>query len=105
MAILRAVLNFVVAGALVGILAVTLMGPTLIEWDNTAGQADGMCMCGITAKRGANTLITYQMRGVAGGALLFAVLGAVVLVQRRRKLGKTPPPTTPSTPAPPTAAA
>lgn len=103
MAILRAVLNFVVAGALVGILLVTLMGPKLIEWDNTAGQADGMCMCGITAKRGADTLVTYQMRGVAGGALVGAILGAVVMV-RRRKSGVAPPagPSTPSTPAGPT---
>lgn len=101
MAMLRAVLNFVVAGALVGILAVTLMGPKLIEWDNTAGQADGMCMCGITAKRGADTLITYQMRGVVGGAALAGVLGAVIM-WRRRKSGATPAgPTTPSTPSTP----
>ncbi len=84
MAFLRAVLNFVVAGALAGILGVTLMGPKLIEWDNTAGQGDGMCICGITAKRGADTLITYQMRGTAAGAAL-GLLGGVVFFVKRRK--------------------
>ncbi|MBL8918021.1 MAG: hypothetical protein JNJ54_04100 [Myxococcaceae bacterium] len=102
MAMLRAVLNFLVGGALLGILGVTLMGPRLIEWDNTAGQGDGMCICGITAKRGADTLITYQMRGVAAGAALGAVLGAVVMVRRRKKGGTPSAPSAPSSPAAPT---
>lgn len=102
MAILRAVLNFLVGGALLGILGVTLMGPRLIEWDNTAGQGDGMCICGITAKRGADTLITYQMRGVAGGAALGAVVGAVVMVRRRKKGAPPSAPSAPSAPAAPT---
>ncbi|MBE2249459.1 MAG: hypothetical protein IAE78_07895 [Myxococcus sp.] len=96
MALLRAVLNFTVAGALLGILAVTLLGPRLIIWDNTAGSGDGMCMCGIAAGRGAETLITYQMRGVGGGAAAGALLGTLVMVQRKRKakrvLAATPPP-------------
>lgn len=99
MAVLRAVLNFVVAGALVGILTVTLVGPKLITWDNTAGNGDGMCMCGIAAGRGADTLITYQMRGVAGGALLGAIAGAVILLQRRKKVASTPAAPPPATPA------
>lgn len=91
MGIVRAVLNFVVAGALVGILAVTLLGPNMIKWDNTAGSGDGMCLCGIAAGRGADTIITYQMRGVAAGALLGAIVGAVVLVRRRKVAPVTPP--------------
>jgi hypothetical protein len=91
MAFLRAVLNFVVAGALAGILTITLAGPRLIEWDNTAGQGDGMCICGITAKRGADTLVTYQMRGTAGGALL-GLAGGVFFFVRRRKGGSPTPP-------------
>lgn len=98
MALFRAVLNFLVAGALLGILSVTLMGPKLIIWDNTAGAGDGMCMCGIAAGRGADTLITYQMRGVGGGAVVGTIIGLVVMIQRRRKGGTTPA-------APPPAAA
>ena len=98
MVLFRAVLNFMVAGALLGILAVTLMGPKLIIWDNTAGAGDGMCMCGIAAGRGADTPITYQMRGVGGGAALGTILGLVVMIQRKRKGGTTPA-------APPPAAA
>jgi hypothetical protein len=92
MAFLRAVLNFVVAGALVGILSVTLMGPKLIEWDNTAGQGDGMCICGITAKRGADTLITYQMRGTGAGAGLGLLAGVLFFMKRRK--GPAAPATT-----------
>ena len=98
MVLFRAVLNFMVAGALVGILGVTLMGPKLITWDNTAGNGDGMCLCGIAAGRGADTLITYQMRGVGGGAVLGTIVGLVVMIQRRRKGGSAPA-------APPPAAA
>lgn len=81
---LRALLNFVVAGALLGILVVTLVGPNFIAWDNTAGAATAMCLCGETARLGANTLITYQMRGVGGGAVLGAIAGAIFLMKRRK---------------------
>ncbi|MBL8939846.1 MAG: hypothetical protein JNM69_35150 [Archangium sp.] len=99
MALMRAVLNFVVAGALVGILGVTLAGPSMIGWDNTAGNGDGMCICGPTARRGAETLITYQMRGVAGGSLVFAIAGTVFLLKRRKKVASTPPAAPPAAPA------
>jgi hypothetical protein len=90
MILFRAVLNFIVAGALLGILTVTLLGPKIITWDNTAGAGDGMCLCGIAAGRGADTLITYQMRGVGGGAVLGALLGLGVMIQRRRTGSTTP---------------
>lgn len=94
--LIRLVMNFVVGGALVGILTVTLVGPKLITWDNTAGTGDGLCMCGIAAGRGADTLITYQMRGVGVGAVVGGLVGVVVAVQRRRRgAGSTVPPAAP----------
>lgn len=99
MALMRAVLNFAVAGALIGILSVTLAGPSMIGWDNTAGNGDGMCICGPTARRGADTLITYQMRGVAGGSILFAIAGTVFMLKRRKKVGSTPAAPPPAAPA------
>jgi len=92
MVLFRAVLSFMVAGALLGILSVTLMGPKLITWDNTAGNGDGMCLCGIAVGRGADTLITYQLRGVGGGAVLGAILGVLVVIQRRKRAGTTAAP-------------
>jgi hypothetical protein len=92
MVLFRAVLSFMVAGALLGILSVTLMGPKLITWDNTAGNGDGMCLCGIAAGRGADTLITYQLRGVGGGAALGTILGVLVVIQRRKRAGTTAAP-------------
>jgi hypothetical protein len=80
----RAVLNFVVAGALAGILVVTLIGPRFIEWDNTAGNGAGMCICGVQARVGADTLITYQMRGTVLGAALGVVVGVAYVLMRRR---------------------
>ncbi len=92
MVLFRAVLSFMVAGALLGILSVTLMGPKLITWDNTAGNGDGMCLCGIAAGRGADTLITYQLRGVGGGAAMGTILGVLVVIQRRKRAGTTAAP-------------
>lgn len=101
MVLVRALMNFLVAGALIGILAVTLAGPKLITWDNTAGNGDGMCLCGIAAGRGADTLITWQMRGTAGGAALGVAVGALVLFKRR----KTAAAATPASPPPAAGAA
>ncbi|MCA2981427.1 MAG: hypothetical protein INH41_06310 [Myxococcaceae bacterium] len=84
MVLARVLLNGFVAGALAGILSITVLGPRFIEWDNTAGQGDGFCVCGPTARRGAETLVTYQVRGLGAGA--FVGLGAALaLVWRRRR--------------------
>ncbi len=92
---LRALLNFVVAGALLGILLVTLIGPNYIAWDNTAGAASAMCLCGETARLGANTLVTYQMRGTGAGALVGAIVGAVFLIKRKKKAPEAAAPAAP----------
>ncbi len=87
----RAVLSFAVAGALLGILLVTFTGPGFIGWDNTAGNGNGMCICGITARQGAETLIAYQMRGTAGGAVLGLIAGMAFLIIRRKRGTSAPP--------------
>lgn len=92
MAKLRAVLSSSVAGALLGILLVSLLGPRYIQWDTTAGGVNAMCLCAETARSGADRLISYQMTGCAVGAGLGALAGVVFLVLRRKKLPAAAPP-------------
>lgn len=87
MAFVRAVVNFMVGGALLGILLVSLAGPAFIQWDNTTGSGvAGMCVCSEQARVGANTMIVYQMRGCAAGAVLGVIAGAVFMRLRQKKL-------------------
>lgn len=92
MAQVRTLLSAMVGGALVGILLVSLIGPRYIQWDSTAGGVSAMCLCGETARQGADRLISYQMTGCAVGALVGVLAGGVFLVLRRKKLPAATPP-------------
>jgi hypothetical protein len=86
MVFFRQVMNFMVAGALLGILAVSLLGPSFIQWDNSGGTgADPRCLCGETARRGADRIIAYQMNGGAGGAVVGAIIGTLFAARRKKK--------------------
>ena len=92
MAFVRLVLNFMVAGALLGILAVSVLAPRILEWFNTPVLPTAMCLCADVARQ-ASTIITYQMRGCAVGAGLGAALGIAFAVMRRKSaVATTPPP-------------
>jgi hypothetical protein len=85
MALVRVVLNFMVAGALAGVLLVSLLGPKYIAWDNTPGSgASAMCICQEVARQGADRIVSYQMTGCVAGAVLGAILGAVFVFMRRK---------------------
>lgn len=87
MLFLRTVMNFVVAGALVGVLSVTILGPRFIQWDNTVGGGNNaMCICSEKARQGADTIIGYQMNGLAIGAAVGLIGGIAWFVVRRKKL-------------------
>ncbi len=92
MAFIRVVLNFMVGGALLGVLAVSLIGPKYIAWDNTPGSgASAMCICQEVARQGADRMISYQMTGCAAGAIVGAILGGVFMFLRRKGVAKLPP--------------
>lgn len=92
MAFVRFVLNFMVAGALLGVLAVSLVGPKYIAWDNTPGSGtSAMCLCQEVARQGADRIVSYQMTGCATGAVLGLILGGVVATMRRKKVDAVPP--------------
>jgi hypothetical protein len=85
MALVRVVLNFMVAGALAGVLLVSLVGPKYIAWDNTPGSgASAMCICQEVARQGADRIVSYQMTGCAAGAVVGALLGGAFLFMRRK---------------------
>ena len=92
MAHVRAVLNFVVAGALFAVLVASWVGPRFIAWDNTPGSGvDAMCLCSQQALQGAQWMIAYQMRGCAIGAGLGLVAGVAFVILRRKRAAALPP--------------
>jgi hypothetical protein len=92
MALVRVLLNFMVAGALLGVLLVSWLGPGFIEWDNKLGSGGvGQCICSDQALLGARYLLAYQMRGCAIGAVSGVIIGAVFLRMRRKSVAATPP--------------
>lgn len=96
MNVLRAVLNFVVGGALLGVLATTLLFPRYMAWDNTPGQGKALCDCAETTRQTADRLVNAQLTGCAVGAVVGAAGGIAFTVVRRKKKGaaEAPPATT-----------
>jgi hypothetical protein len=85
MNLLRVVLNFVVAGALLGVLAATLIAPRYMAWDNTPGQGKALCDCADTTRQTADRLVSAQLSSCAGGAVLGGLLGVAFVVVRRKR--------------------
>lgn len=88
LATLKTVLNFVVAGALIGILAASWAGPGYVEWDNRTGPTDtGTCFCSRKAREGAEQMLTYQKAwgGVGAGVGLLASIGFLFWKRSRAK--------------------
>jgi hypothetical protein len=86
MAFFRLLLSCAVGGALVGVLAVSLVGPKYIAWDNTPGSGtSAMCLCQEVARQGADRIIAYQMTGAAAGALTGAAVAVAIATLRRKK--------------------
>lgn len=100
MAFLRFLMTFAVAGALAGVLAVTVGYPRYMAWDNTPTMGKALCDCADTTRQTADRLINAQMTGCAAGAGVGLVGGVVVAYLRRKKKAATAA----ATPAAPPAA-
>jgi hypothetical protein len=85
MAMLRTLLNFVVAGALVGITAASFIGPRFLTWYNQPGQGKALCDCADNTRQTADQLIHYQLIGGGSGAGIGLVGGIAFAVMRRKK--------------------
>ena len=89
------------AGAIVGVILASIIAPSFITWYNTPGSAQGaMCGCAQLASEVTSRLLWSQFVGALLGAVLFIVVGVLVVRSRRAK-GATPvapaaPPSSPS---------
>lgn len=90
MAMLRTLLNFVVAAALLGIVAASFIGPRFLTWYNQPGQGKALCDCADNTRQTADQLIHYQLVGGASGAGLGLAGGIAFAVIRRKKASAAP---------------
>lgn len=90
---MRSVLNFVVAGALLGVLVTSFVAPRFMAWDNTPGMGKALCDCAETTRQTASRLVNAQLIGCGVGALVGALGGIAFGVARRKKAATatTPP--------------
>lgn len=92
MAFLRVVMNFVVGGALAGVLITTFAAPKILTWDNTPGMGTALCNCTDVTRQTASRLINAQMMGCATGAGIGLLAGIGFRVMRRKKAEAAPIP-------------
>ena len=93
MAYLRVLLNFVVAGALIGGIVTTFSAPSILTWDNTPGMGTALCNCADVTRQTASKLINSQLTGCAVGAGLGLIAGIAFKVMRKKKVVAPPAPT------------
>ncbi|WP_163997648.1 hypothetical protein [Pyxidicoccus caerfyrddinensis] len=97
----KTLFNFVLAGALLGIVVASLVGPAFLGWYNeTPFATQTVCNLPQVIRGTTSSLLTYQAIGAGIGALVMLILG-VLFVRRagrraREQAGTTPPPATPS---------
>jgi hypothetical protein len=92
MAFARTVFNFVVAGALFGVIIASLVMPKYLTWDNTTGTAGkALCDCADCARVSTSRFLNAQITGGGVGAGLGLVAGVAWVVLRRKKGSVTPP--------------
>jgi hypothetical protein len=83
-------------GALLGVIAASLVAPGMLAWNNTPGEGQALCDCVKVTRSTSTDLIKAQLISGIVGAVLFLGLGA--LLSRRRKAPDGP--TSPTTAGP-----
>jgi hypothetical protein len=94
----KTLLNFVLAGALLGIIVASWMGPAFLGWYNeTPFATQTVCNLPEVIRSTTSSLLTYQASGAGIGALVMLVLGVLFVRRASRKAlaraGQTPPAT------------
>ncbi len=92
MAFVRTVFNFVVAGALFGVITASFVMPKYLTWDNTTGMpGKALCDCADCAKVTTSRFLSGQITGGGVGSGLGAVAGIAWVMVRRKKGAVSPP--------------
>jgi hypothetical protein len=98
MNVAKTLLNFVLAGALLGIVVASWLGPSFLGWYNETPYAtQTMCNLPDVIRRTSASLLSYQATGAGIGGFIMLVLG-ILFVRRasrraRAQAGQTPPAT------------
>jgi hypothetical protein len=98
MNVAKTLLNFVLAGALLGIVVASWLGPSFLGWYNETPYAtQTMCNLPDVIRRTSASLLSYQATGAGIGGFVMLVLG-ILFVRRasrraRAQAAQTPPAT------------
>lgn len=90
-ALVRAVLNFIIGGALFGVLCASYFAPKFLTWYNSPGgtaTAIAQCQCAELTRQVAAELISYQFKGGVAGAGAGLALGIAFVVWRKKRAAK-----------------
>lgn len=104
MNLLKTLLAFLFAGAWLGGAIAAWLGPSYLEWYNTASAEFGtQTVCNVPSiiRLVTTKLVNYQLIGSAIGAAVGLILGGVLArLMAKRRASRTPPAATPpATPA------
>lgn len=87
MTLLKRLGLFFLTGAILGVVAGTLLAAAYLPWYNAPGTGQALCNCQETVHNTLSSLLHFQLVGaVTGGVLLAIVFVLVALARRRSKL-------------------
>ena len=92
----KTLLNFVLAGALLGIVIASWVGPAFLGWYNETPYAtQTVCNLPDVIRKTSSEVLTYQAIGAGIGSVVMLVLGVLFVRRASRKArmqaGPTPP--------------
>jgi hypothetical protein len=85
MATVNRLIGWLSAGALLGLMAASLLAPSYLGWDNTAASGTALCECSKVTRDTASRLLGMQAESAAIGGVLFLIVGIALVVRARNK--------------------
>lgn len=87
MAMVKTLVSWISAGALIGLFAASVIGPKWLGWYNSPGSVSQGALCDCVKKTDevSSALLTMQVEGAAAGGIALLIIGVVVEVRKRKK--------------------
>lgn len=76
---LKTVLLWMLTGVITGAGVAAAVAPGMLAWNNTPGTGTALCDCAKVTRGTASELIRAELVGAAAGALVFLVLGFLLV--------------------------